>query len=221
MSKVGSHDPFGHLKHKLWWKEGPGVKLVVWFPTTKSRESTQFPCVQVSCNILLKISWQGLQLCFIPHLNWRLHTKLWDPKVAGVPTLAISGLPFGSPRTKCHLDVGLMERHKVYYKGEGGGFPQVPAVVSFMSPSLFVVCPSTKSALTMHQLTCWVVLCRSMWVNKCLSFFLVPSQNSNTPLNPPKVLQAKERAPTFDYFVVFTLDSHLSLSRSLGVCHLL
>jgi hypothetical protein len=27
--------------------------------------------------------------------------------------------------TKCHLDVGLLERHKVYYKGEGGDFPQV------------------------------------------------------------------------------------------------
>jgi len=52
-----------------------------------------------------------------------LHTKLWGPKVIGVPTLGISGLPFGSLRTKCHLDVGLVERHKVYYKGEGGGFP--------------------------------------------------------------------------------------------------
>jgi hypothetical protein len=24
---VGSHDPYGHLKHKLWPKEGLGVKL--------------------------------------------------------------------------------------------------------------------------------------------------------------------------------------------------
>jgi len=55
------------------------------------------------------------------------------PKVEGVPTLAISGLPLGSPGTKCHLDVGLMERHKVYYKGEGGGFPQVQAVVNLVS----------------------------------------------------------------------------------------
>jgi hypothetical protein len=29
-----------------------------------------------------------------------LHTKLWGPKVAEVPTLAISGLPFGSRKTK-------------------------------------------------------------------------------------------------------------------------
>ncbi len=27
MSKMGSNDPFGHLKHKLWPKEGSGVKL--------------------------------------------------------------------------------------------------------------------------------------------------------------------------------------------------
>jgi len=42
----------------------------------------------------------------------------------GVPTLRISGLPLGSPGTKTHLDVRLMERHRVYYKGEGGGFPK-------------------------------------------------------------------------------------------------
>ncbi len=71
--------------------------------------------------------------------------KLWDPKVAGVP--------LGSLGTKCHLDVGLVERHKVYYKGEGGGVPQVGVVVSLVSLvslSLPVVCPSTKSAPTMH-----------------------------------------------------------------------
>ncbi len=43
-----------------------------------------------------------------------------------------------------------MERHKVYYKGEGGGLPQVWAVVIFVSLNLFVAHPSTKSALAMH-----------------------------------------------------------------------
>jgi hypothetical protein len=27
MSKMGLHNPFGHLKHKLGPKEGPGIKL--------------------------------------------------------------------------------------------------------------------------------------------------------------------------------------------------
>jgi len=57
----------------------------------------------------------------------------------GVPNLAISGLPLGNPGTKSHLNVGLMEKHKVYYKGEGGGFPQVRAVVNLVNPSLFMV----------------------------------------------------------------------------------
>jgi hypothetical protein len=43
-----------------------------------------------------------------------------------------------------------MEKHKVYYKGEGGGFPQVWAVVSLVSPSLPMARPSTKSVQTMH-----------------------------------------------------------------------
>jgi len=64
--------------------------------------------------------------------------------------LGILKLPFESPETKCHLDVGLVERHIVYYKGEGGGFPQVRAVVNLVSPSLPMARPNIKSALIMH-----------------------------------------------------------------------
>jgi hypothetical protein len=79
-----------------------------------------------------------------------LQRKLWAPKVVGVPSLGILGLPFGSPETKCHLDVGLVERRRVYYKGEGGGFPQVWAMVSLVSSNLPVARPNTKSAPTKH-----------------------------------------------------------------------
>jgi len=79
MSKMGSHDPFRQLKHKLWPKEGSGVKSAVWLPTIKSRESPQFPCVQVACNIPLESSWQGLQICFRPHLNRRFAYKVIGP----------------------------------------------------------------------------------------------------------------------------------------------
>jgi hypothetical protein len=70
--------------------------------------------------------------------------------------MRISGLPLGSPRTKCHLDVGLVERHKVYYKEEGGDFSQVRAVVSLVSLSLLVVRPNTKVfQLCTDQLVVW------------------------------------------------------------------
>jgi hypothetical protein len=55
----------------------------------------------------------------------------------------------GSPETKWHLDVGPMAKHKEYYKGEGGGFPQIWAMVSFVSPCLFVhqKCSNLQHAL--------------------------------------------------------------------------
>jgi hypothetical protein len=64
--------------------------------------------------------------------------------------MGILGLPLGSPGTKWHLGAGPVARHKVYYKGEGGGFPQVQAVVSLVSLSLLMARPNTKSAPIMH-----------------------------------------------------------------------
>ncbi len=43
--KTCLHDPFGHLKHKLWSKEGLRVKLSIWLLTTKRWESPWFPYV--------------------------------------------------------------------------------------------------------------------------------------------------------------------------------
>jgi hypothetical protein len=75
-----------------------------------------------------------------------LSKKLWLRKVAGVQIGTVSGLLFGSPGIKSHLDVGAAERHRKYYMGEGGGFPWVRAVVSLMNLKLPVACPSTKGA---------------------------------------------------------------------------
>jgi hypothetical protein len=50
------------------------------------------------------------------------------------------------PKIKNHLDVGAAERHIKYYMGEGGGFPRVRAVVSFVNPESPVACSSTKGA---------------------------------------------------------------------------
>ncbi len=56
-----------------------------------------------------------------------LLAKLWGSKVTGVPFGAISGLPLGSPGKNSHLDVASVESCRVYYKGEGGGFPPSPS----------------------------------------------------------------------------------------------
>ncbi len=61
--------------------------------------------------------------------------KLWTPKVSGVPTGTVSGLHLGSPGKKSHLDVASARSYREYYKGEGGGFPRVRAVVCHVNLS--------------------------------------------------------------------------------------
>ncbi len=60
--------------------------------------------------------------------------KLCASKVPGVQTETISGLHFGSPGKKSHLDASVAESYREYYMGEGDGFPRVQAVVSQVSP---------------------------------------------------------------------------------------
>jgi hypothetical protein len=55
-----------------------------------------------------------------------------------------------NPGKKLHLNVDLMANHRKYYKGEGGGFPQVWAVVNLMNLCVPVVRLCTKNALNMH-----------------------------------------------------------------------
>ncbi len=90
-----------------------------------------------------------------------MHKKLCALKVAGVLVDAISGVPKGSPGTKSHLDVAPVKRHRVYYKGEGGGFPQVRAVVSLvcLGCSWLVLAPKVLQLCINHLV---LVVCRSL-----------------------------------------------------------
>jgi hypothetical protein len=161
---MGLHHPFGHLKHKLWPKERSGVKLTIWLPTTKSQESPRFPCVQVTCDIPLESSRRGLQLCFRPYLNRRFAHKVMGPQSHGSLNFGNLRFPLWSPGTKSHLDVGLMEKHKVYYiKGKVVASPK-----SRLWWVLWVwVCPWLVLAPKVFQLCInhlVLVLCRSVWV---------------------------------------------------------
>jgi hypothetical protein len=110
--------------------------------------------VQVVCRWRATYRWKALDEDYNFAFDFisikGLQTKLWAPKVAKFLTSGISGLLLRSPKTKCHLGVGPMAKHKIYYKGKGGGFPQIRVVLSLVSPSFPVTCPSTKSAQTMH-----------------------------------------------------------------------
>jgi hypothetical protein len=199
---------WARIAHLDIWNTSYGQK--------KGWELTRFSCVQMACNI----PWKALNEAYNFASNLisirSLYTKLWRPKVAGVPTLTISGLPLGSLETKNHLDVGPMERCKVYYKGEGGGFPQVRVVVNLVCICCLwlVLAPKVLQLCTNHLA---LVLCKSVWVSEACQLFLVPSRNSNTPLYPSKVLRTRERAPTPYSSVVFCLGLTFESFKELGV----
>jgi len=103
-----------------------------------------------ACRSSATHSWKALKENYKFALNLipirSMSKKLWSLKILEVQTRTISGLLLGSRRTKSHSDVGAVERHKIYYMGEGGGFPRIQAVVSQVSPELPVACLSTKGA---------------------------------------------------------------------------
>jgi hypothetical protein len=67
-----------------------------------------------------------------------LYKKLWASKVSKVPI-----------SKKLHLGAAFMVNHKEYYKGEGGGFLEVWAMVSLVSLCMLGARPCTKSVPSM------------------------------------------------------------------------
>ncbi len=118
-----------------------------------------------------------------------LHKKLCAFKVPGVPTGGISGLPRAARESREKKAIWMWPSwsHRVYYKGEGGGFPQVRAVVSLVCPCCpwLVLAPNVLQLCTNHFV--WV-LCRPVSVSEACQLFLVPSRSSNTPLYPSSVV---------------------------------
>jgi hypothetical protein len=125
---MGSHCSFGHLQHKLWAKERPGVK------TASLRENDSRPLKVrnrpdlLGCRRRVTYRWKALDEGYNVASDRiaikGLQKKLCSLKVPGVLAGGISGLPRGSLETKSHLDASPVERQRVYYKGEGGGFPK-------------------------------------------------------------------------------------------------
>jgi hypothetical protein len=147
MSKTGLHDPFGFVNISYGQKKGQELNWQFNSRALKVRIHHDF----LACKWHDTYFWKDLDKGY--NFSWNLisikglHSKLWASKVAKV---LISRLQLGSPRTKWHLGVGHVVRQREYYKGEGGGFLQVRAVLSLVNPCLLVVRMCTKNAPTMH-----------------------------------------------------------------------
>jgi len=120
----------------------------------------------------------------------------------------------GIPGEKSHLDVGSVASHREYYKGEGGGFPQVQAVVNLVCPCCpwLILAPKVLKLCTNHFV--WVV-CRPMWVSEACQLFLVPSQNSNTPLYPSKCCELGS-VPRLLLLPLFSTWIHIWVFQGVG-----
>jgi len=117
MSKMASHVPFGHLKPKLWAKEGSGVKLAVWLPTIKSRESTSSRRLLKECDMALKSSWGELQLWFRPHSNQRSEPGDMSSQSPRTPTQDSFETPPWESREKVSFGCSLGEELQIILYG--------------------------------------------------------------------------------------------------------
>jgi hypothetical protein len=155
MCKMNLHDPFEYLKHTLWPKEGSGVKLTIWFSTTKNQESPWFPCLQVACNIPLKRSQWGLQLCFKPHPNWRFAHKIMGLQSCKnynfgsfeTPTWKFRDSNLRVPRQNDIWVLFLCPCIEHIIRGKVVVFPKSRRLVN---PCLLMVYLCTKNVLVMH-----------------------------------------------------------------------
>jgi hypothetical protein len=156
---MASHLPFGHPQPKLWAKEGPGVKLAVWLPTTKSRESTSSRHSIWECDTSLERSRRGLVQTSsrsdsavgsyeLPKSRDSFGTisgQFWDSNL-GVPR--VSG--------KSDIRVWVLQRVTEYTIGSKVvAYSQVRAVVSCGSKCPWLV--PTPKGVPECELTTWVV----------------------------------------------------------------
>ncbi len=99
-------------------EKGPRVKLPVWLPTTKSRESTRPRCVQTECNTPLESSRGELQVFFRPRSNPRSEPGVTSSQSPGSLNRNSFGTPLWESREKepfgCRCD-GVT--HRILYGG--------------------------------------------------------------------------------------------------------
>jgi len=102
---------FGYLQPKLWAKEGPGVKLPIWLPTIKSRESTSSQHCLKECDMALESSRWELQLWFRARPDPSLRRGTMTVQSPGTPTQDNFGTPIWESREKepfgCSFDEEL------------------------------------------------------------------------------------------------------------------
>jgi hypothetical protein len=145
---MASHEPFEHMQHKFWSKEGSVIKLAVWLPTIKSQKSTWFRCVQVKCNTLLESSQGELQLWFRSRPDPSSRREVMSAQGFESPNRDSFGTPLWESQEKEPFGCKCGEELQIILYGGRWWFPRVRAMVSLVSqvsPRSPMACPNTES----------------------------------------------------------------------------
>jgi len=142
---MASHEPFRHLEHKLWSKEGSVVKLAVRLPTIKKLGIDPTPvCASGVRYIVENLLRRATSL-----LQTSSQSEVWAgsyelPKSRESKSGQFRDSSLGVPGQKAIQMWGAAEQRREYYMGEGGGFPWVQAVVSQVSPCCPWLVPTSR-----------------------------------------------------------------------------
>jgi hypothetical protein len=137
----------------------------------------------------------------------------------GFLILGISRLQLGSLRTKWYFSVGPVAKQKKYYKGEGGGFPQVRVMVSLVNPCLPMAHLCTKKCIDYALTNLLFGLCRFMWIIEPLVARPNPISELQHAVLPPKCYEPKNVPQLFLLLLSSPFDLQLNPSKNLGVHH--
>jgi len=166
ISKMASHWPFGHLWPRLWAKEGPGVKLTVWLPTTKRQESTSSRRCLKECNMALESSQRELQLWLRTRPDPSLGRGAVAVQSPGTPTRDSFGTPTWESWEKEPFGCSLHgETQRMLYGGRWWLPPSPGRGESCVSKCPWQV-PTPKGVSNVKLTSCgWFFFgCRFTWV---------------------------------------------------------
>jgi len=155
---MASHWSFGHLQPKLWAKEVPGVKLAVWLPTSKSRESIFSRRLQMGHYGALESSQGELQLWFRLHSNRRSEPGVVNVQSPGSPTQDSFGTPPWESRENVPFGCSFHgELQRILYGGRWWLPPNLGRGESSVSKCPWLV-PTPKGVTECELTLLWLVL---------------------------------------------------------------
>jgi len=150
MPKMALYWPFGHLQPKLWAKQGSKVKLPIWLPTTKSRESTSSRRCLKECNIVLESSWWELQLWLKRRLDSSSGRGTMSVQSPGTPTRDSFGTPTWESREKKPFGCSLGGKLQTILYGGRWWLPPKSEPWWLLCVKVPVACPNTQGCSQMQ-----------------------------------------------------------------------